>query len=127
MATSIAEWQMDVQRGPGWLLVKPSKPDLDLSDHYPLADRLWSLMERHFVYRVLVELDDIQLLNSHLIAQLLLLHRRTRDHEGVMRLCGLSQQNRFVLQTHGLLDRFPTYESVKEAVHGGDPIKPKPR
>ena len=57
-ATAIG-WEMDVQRGPGWLLVKPTGPSADLADHYPLADELWSLLDRHFIYRLVIELDQV--------------------------------------------------------------------
>lgn len=125
MPATVVEWEFDVERGPGWLLVKPTKPDRKIADSYPLADRIWSLMERHFVYRVLIELDDVPTLNSHLVSQLLLLYRKVREHDGVMRLCGLSQHNRSTLDMLGLVDRFPAYGSIEEAVLGSWSAKPR--
>lgn len=123
-ATAFA-WELDVQRGPGWLLVRPARPTGDLADHYPLADEIWSLLERHFVYRLALKLEQVPALNSHLIGQLLLLERRIRQRDGMLRLCGLSEYNQQVLQMHGLLDRFPAYGSLEEAVFGGSPRKPR--
>jgi hypothetical protein len=125
MPATVVEWEFDVKRGPGWLLVKPRKPNRDLVDYYPLADHIWSLMQRHFFYRVLIELEEVPALNSHLVSQLLLLYRRVRDHDGVMRLCGLSQHNRSVLEMLGLVDRFPAYGSIEEAVLGSWSTKPR--
>ena len=125
MPATVVEWDLDVERGPGWLMVKPSTPDPHLADCYPLADHLWSLLERHFVYRLVLQLDDVRAINSHLIGQLLLLHRRVRDREGVMRLCGLSTYNRRVLEIHGLVDRFPAYDCLEEAVLGDRPAQPR--
>lgn len=111
-------WELEVTRGPGWLLVKVRGPDEDASDTPPLAEELWSLLERHFVYRLVLDLDQLRLLHSYLLGQLVLLDRRVRDHDGLMRLCGLSRYNREVLEVHGLDARFPAYCDCKEAVMG---------
>lgn len=125
MSATATGWELEVQRGPGWLLVKARNCDQDAWAAPPLADQVWSLLERHFVYRLVLELDELKLLDSHLIWQLLLLHRRIRDHNGVMRLCGLSALNQRVLQVCGLIDRFPPYSNLEEAVMGS--CRPKPR
>ena len=118
-------WELEVERGPGWLLVKLGCPDKDASDSPPLADELWSLLERHFVYRLVLEMDQIELLHSYLLGQLVLLQKRVRDHEGVMRVCGLSAFNQEVLQRHGLASRFPVYGDLEEAVMGCSGHKPR--
>ena len=111
-------WELEVKRGPGWLLARLSSPDEDASDAPPLAEQLRSLLERHFVYRLVLDLDEIELLDSHLLGQLVLLDKWIRDHEGVMRLCALSRFNREVLHVHGLDARFPAYGDCQEAVMG---------
>jgi len=111
-------WELDVDRGTGWLLAKLRSADVNASDAPPLADELWSLLERHFVYRLVLELDEINLLDSHLLGQLVLLDKRVREHDGVLRLCGLSAFNQRVLRVHGLNVRFPTYGDLEEAVMG---------
>jgi hypothetical protein len=116
---------LEVRRGPGWLFVRPSCPTEDLLEQPPLADQLWTLLDRHFIYRLVLELDEVRIVNSHLIAQMLVLYRRIRDHDGVMRLCGLSSFNQKVLRMHGLVDRFPAYSDPKEAVMGSGPLKPR--
>jgi hypothetical protein len=118
-------WELEVHRGPGWLLVKPSCPSEDLVEHAPLADQVWSLLECHFVYRLVLELDDVRIVDSHLIGQMLALHRRIRSRGGVMRVCGLSSFNQKVLRMHGLIDRFPAYGDLREAVMGSGPCKPR--
>ena len=84
-------------------------------------------MEQHFTYRLMLELDQVVLLNSSLIGQLIQLHKRIREHDGILRLCGLSSQNRSVLHTCALDDRFRSYDSRVEAIMGrptrGDPSK----
>jgi anti-anti-sigma factor len=111
-------WEMDVDRGPGWLLVRVRSSDPDACDTPPLADQVWSLLSRHFIYRLALELDEVELLHSFLLGQLVLLDKRVRQRGGLMRLCGLSSFNQQVLRTHGLDVRFPTYDDREEAVMG---------
>lgn len=118
-------WELDVSRGPDWLLVRVTTSDRNAADTPPLADQLWSLMERHFTYRLALELDDVDLLHSYLVGQLLVLYKRIREHDGVMRLSGLSPYNQEVLHLHHLDDRFPHYSNLEEAVMGNNPRKPR--
>ena len=110
-------WELDVERGPGWLLVKIKSLD-ESSPEPSLADELWDLLGRHFTYRLVLELDQVKVLNSHLIGQLVQLYRLIREHDGVMRLCGLSPYNLNVLRTCRLEDRFLPYRDREEAVMG---------
>ncbi len=125
MPTLALGWDLEVSRGPGWLVVKVCTKGADLLDTPPLADELWSLLERHSVYRLALELDELELLHSGLIGQLLLLDRRIREHQGSLRLCGLSPFNQEVLRRNGLSCRLPNYASVQEALMGCCPRKPR--
>jgi anti-anti-sigma factor len=118
MLATVADCQFDVERGPDWLLVKVPKLDADPAAPRQLAERLWDLLQQHFTYRLVLELDQIAVLSSTLIAQLIQLSTRIREHDGVLRLCGLSPYNRHVLHTCALEDRFPAYDSREEAVMG---------
>jgi anti-anti-sigma regulatory factor len=120
-------WKLELQRGPGWLIVKVRRPDPGLleSAAVSLADEVWSLLERHFVYRLVLELDQVRILTGALVDQLVLLDKRIREQNGVMRLCGLSARNQRVLEARGLVDRFPSYCCLQEAVMGRLPNKPR--
>jgi anti-anti-sigma factor len=118
--------QFEVQRGPDWLLVRVRKVEAAPSTSSPFAECVWQLLEQHFTYRLMLELDQVVLLDSSLIGQLIQLHKRIREHDGIMRLCGLSSHNRSVLHTCALDDRFRSYDSRVEAIMGGaDPRHPK--
>jgi len=118
--------ELDVERGPDWLLVKVKSLDCDSTNPPPLADEVWSLSQRHFVYRVVLDLHGVEILNSCLIGQLILLYKRIREHDGVMRLCGLSPYNRRVMDTCRLSDCFVCYASARDAVMGGwRPVQPR--
>ena len=110
--------ELDVERGPDWLLIKVKRLDWDPVAPPPLADDIWSVLQRHFTYRMVLELDEIDVLNSYLIGQLVQLYKRVVDHEGVMRLCGLAPYNRRVLHTCRLDDLLSCYPSREEAVLG---------
>ena len=75
-------WELDVERGPDWLLVKIRSLDGSSTDP-PLAEGVWEQLERHFTYRVVLELDQVKVLNSHLIGQLVRLYRLIRERDGI--------------------------------------------
>jgi anti-anti-sigma regulatory factor len=118
-------WELKVDRGPNWLWVKVERPESYSVDTPPLADEVWTQLDRHFIYRLVLELEDIEVLDSYLIGQLVMLDRRIREHGGILRLSGLSPFNCEILGTHGLGGRFPIYDSLTEAVMGSAPRKPR--
>jgi hypothetical protein len=125
MRTFAPEWELEVHRGPGWLFVKLRNPDDDSPHSTLLADQLWSLLESHLVYRLVLDLNEVRVVDRRLLGQLIQLYRRIRRHDGVMRLCGLSPTNRMVLESrHRLTQRLPPYDDIEEAVMG---VKRRPR
>ena len=124
MLTISPGWDLEVERGPDWLFVKLGNRAPVDSDIPSLADELWSILDRHFVYRVVLQLDGVRTLNRDLLRELVLLYRRIRQHGGMMRLCGLSAQHRRLLEESGLMRRFPAYHDLQEAVMG-DSRKPR--
>ena len=127
-------WDLDMDRGPGWLFVRVHEPDvIHLSDTsligrsgppVELADALWELLEQNFSRRLVVELDGLTILPSYLVGQLVKLHKRITTQGGIMRVCGLSPQCEQVLRLHRLADRLYPYQDREEAVLG---VRPKPR
>jgi anti-anti-sigma factor len=118
--------ELEVERGPDWLLVRVADLDPADSETSPLAERVWDVLRQHFTYRLVLELDQIRLLTSRLVGQLVQLHRRIEQHGGVMRLCGLSPHNRQVLRTCRLEHRLMPYHDRQEAVLGYErPSQPR--
>jgi len=118
MLTVAPGCELDVERGPGWLLVRIANLNDVVAESVPLADQLWSVLQRHFTYRLVLELDQLQVLNSFLVGQLIQLHQRIEASGGVLRLCGLSPRSRRVMRTCRLAERFPPYRNREEAVMG---------
>ncbi len=125
MPTVASGWQLRVDRGPDWLFVRVSGPPKGEWPEPPLADEVWSLLEQHFVYRLALELDNVPLLHSFLLGQLVLLQKRIREHHGMLRICGLSRMNEQVLNTHGLTGRFASYNDREDALMGVRPARPR--
>ena len=118
-------WELQVERGPDWLIVKIQSMDAS-GENPPLAELIWALMQQHLTHRLVLELDRVPVLNSFFIGQLIQLYRKIYEHDGVMRLCGLSAYNRRVLHTCRLDDRFQPYQNRQEAVMGHSrPTQPR--
>ncbi|HMO85554.1 MAG TPA: hypothetical protein PKC18_11620, partial [Lacipirellulaceae bacterium] len=89
MDEGIENWGVDVDRGPDWLFVKLRPGTTDPGD---MADQLWKLADRHFVYRLVLEMDQLDTFPSRLMGQLVTLHKRVLQRQGALRLCGLRDE-----------------------------------
>ena len=118
MSATAPGCELDIERGPGWLLVRIANLDQAEADAPQFAERIWRLLQQHFTYRLVLELDQVRLLTSRVISQLVQLHGRIEKQSGVLRLCGLSAQNREVLHTCRLDDRLTPYQDRQAAVMG---------
>ncbi|NLF08191.1 MAG: STAS domain-containing protein [Pirellulaceae bacterium] len=110
--------ELEVQRGPDLLVVRIKNFDPTEPDSSSLVDRIWNILEQHFTYRLVLEMDEVPLLNSDLIDQLIDLSWRIEKRDGVLRLCGLSPANLRVLRACRLDKRLPPYRDSQEAVMG---------
>jgi anti-anti-sigma factor len=111
-------WELDVERGPDWLLVRPRLLSDEAESAPPLAEQIWGLLEQHMTHRLVLELDGLNFLGSYLVGQLVWLHKRICTHGGLMRICGLSPANQEVLHICRLDGRFPQYHDRTEAIMG---------
>ena len=111
-------WRADLDRGPEWLFVRLHSCPESLNNAN-LAGAIWELLETEFTKRVVLELDELPVLPSHLIGEIVRLHKRVQSRGGMMRLCGLSDANQEVLRINRLAERFPQYRTRYEAVMGG--------
>jgi anti-anti-sigma factor len=125
MLATTSECEFDIERGPDCLMVRVKNVDSSNPASFVLGERLWRLLQQHFTYRMVLELDEVRLLNSPLIGQLIQLYRRIKEHDGVLRLCGLSPSNRQVLHACRLDDRLLPYQDRQEALMGCRPNQPR--
>ena len=115
-----SEW--DVVRGPDWLFVRLRSDPQRLDQ---VAERLWALLNKHFVYRLVLEMDEVEFLPSVLMGQLVMLQKRVLQHDGALRLCGLSPACKQALHFCRLDHTLAHFETRADAVRGSSLIKPK--
>lgn len=111
-----------VGRGPDWLFVRLRPDEHRLDD---LADRLWALLDKHFIYRVVLEMDEVDFLPSLLMGQLVMLHKRVLQHDGALRLCGLTDSCAQALHFCRLDQALPSFDCREDAVRGHVVMKPR--
>ena len=109
---------LEIERGPGWLFIRVQNFDPDCPECSALADRVWAVLEKHLTYRVVLELDEIEVLPTALVAELARLQQRVREHDGVLRLSGVSARGQRLLRARHVDDPFSTYGSRVAAVMG---------
>ena len=119
-------WRLSVERGPDWLFVRLNPALEGEVDEFSLAEKIWTVLEQSFTYRVVLELDQLELMQSHFLAQLVMLSKRVHSHGGLLRLSGLSPANRDVLHVCRLDGCLPNYENRGAAVKGEQrPMQPR--
>ena len=96
---------LEVERGPGWLFIRVRNIDPDCPGCSALADRVWAILQQHLTYRVVLEMDEVETLPRPLVAELVRLQRRIRDHDGVIRLSGVSPRGESRLRAQHLDDQ----------------------
>jgi anti-anti-sigma factor len=111
-------WSVEVERGPDWLFVRLRGVEFGADASVSLAEEIWRMLEQEFTRRLVLEMQDVSVLPSELIAELVRLHKRISAHGGLMRLSGLSEANQKVLQQCRLADRFPQFANRPDAVMG---------
>jgi anti-anti-sigma factor len=115
------DWGLDVDRGPDWLFVKLKPGAQEPGD---MADKLWKLADRHFVYRMVLEMDQLDVFPSRLMGQLVTLQKRVLQRQGALRLCGLSDGCAEALHFCRLDQALPNYGTREDAVLGARVHRP---
>ena len=85
MTQLASDWTIDIDRGPDWIFVRLHGPAEGAAEENELAESLWSVMRQHMVHRIVIEMDDVPMLHSYLLGQLIMLHKRVSVEGGVMR------------------------------------------
>ena len=125
MVQTATTWKSDVERGPGCLFVRLETTPDQLPSWDGLADHLWSILDEQFIYRLVLDMHQVEMMNSTLIGQLVMLHKRVHTRGGMLRMCGLSEDNQQVLHAIRMDDRFPNYANREQAVMGHRPARPR--
>ena len=83
-----------------------------------MADELWSISNNHFIYRLVLELDELDTLPPGIMGQLVMLQERLASQGGSLRVCGLSPECEAKLHACHLDESFPNHISREDAVLG---------
>ena len=114
--------ELEVDRGPDWLFVRLHSDSFDVDT---IADRLWKILNKHFIYRLVLEMEDIDFLPSRMMGQLVMLQKRVMQHDGALRLCGMSPECEEALHICRLDKVLPNFHCREDAVHGFTQAKPR--
>jgi hypothetical protein len=131
LATS-AGYEFEVDRGPDWLWIRVSAAHGGDWRTASLADEIKEVIEKHFTYRVVLELTHLPklsgnvVLSSQLIGELVQINQYIHAHDGVLRIYGLTAENRAILEVCSLDDICLAYHTREEAIWGCcDPHLPR--
>lgn len=117
-------FQIDVSRGPNWVLLRLSPGESgNAANEQQLADDLWNAVSRHLVYRVVLEFgSEFQTLSPMMIAQLDAFRTRLEAHDGALRVCGLNKNSADTLASYctesKIRSRLTSHSSLACAVFG---------
>ncbi|HVT29551.1 MAG TPA: hypothetical protein VHE81_16160 [Lacipirellulaceae bacterium] len=110
--------ELNVDRGPNWLFVKLRSREAPGAEVSQIAEKLWSISSRHFIYRLVLELEDLEELPSGMMGQILMLQERLAQCGGALRICGLSPECEESLHNWHLESALPNHPSREAAVMG---------
>jgi anti-sigma B factor antagonist len=125
VAVHSAGAKLEVERGPDWIFIRPVVSEDGWLDTPALAEAVWTILEQNMIYRVVLELDQVDALCSDEAEQLCMLAERVHAQGGLARVCGLSARNRAMLDARGPKGMFPNYRDRSEAVMCSRPTQPR--
>lgn len=111
-------WELDVERGPDWLFVRPRCSEEGVGSELELAEHLWLLLEQNLTHRMVLELNAIDRLTPALVEQLVSLQKRIHAREGTLRICSLSDANASLLDKSAWSSLLPHFCDREAAVMG---------
>jgi len=120
----------EIKRGPNWLLLRWD-PELPMTQSAEQAEawaqELWDICDRHFTYRLVVELNQPDALSPAMDRAFTELHERLARQQGGLRVCGVTKKCR--QQLHQAHSELRLHDSQREAVLSTDShrIVVKPR
>jgi anti-anti-sigma regulatory factor len=110
--------ELNVDRGPNWLFVKLRARETPRAEVTQFAEKVWSISSRHFIYRLVLELEDLEELPSGMMGKLVMLQERLAQCGGALRICGLSPECEEALQSCELDSALQNHSSREAAVMG---------
>ena len=118
MLATVVGYEFDVDRGPDWLYIRIRNVATDSSPSVSLArlpgsfaKQVREVIEKHFTYRLVLDLHGLPELDSQLIGEIVQLDELILRHDGVLRICGLTPVGRAMLEVCRLDNLCLAYET----------------
>jgi hypothetical protein len=102
-----------VERGPDWLFVRI---DGDKRHGRPLSETVWSMLRENLTNRIVLEMESVASVDDQLFSEISNLGRRIQADGGLIRICGLSDENLSRLQSAAA--HVPHFKCRTDAVRG---------
>jgi anti-anti-sigma regulatory factor len=102
MVQMAGSWELTFAQVSNWLLVSARPVTKDGGIAQSLLPALWSTMQRHRTYRMVLDLWECRVMGNPLIGEVGELDQRARALGGCLRMCGLSPRDRESLRDCGL-------------------------
>ena len=115
-----------VDRGPNWLFVRFDRrsPAGDRQQQ-DLAAQLLEISEQHFVYRIVLEMEQVESIDREALEGLDTLRERLAKHGGALRFCGL--RDGVARAINDALRGEPCNHATRHGAVVGDPDEQPPR
>lgn len=110
-----AERCLTVERGPDWLFVRIEG---DERHGRPLSETVWAMLRENLTNRIVLEMDSVASVDEHLLSEISSLGRRIQADGGLIRICGLSDENLSRLKSSPVATHVPHFKCRTDAVRG---------
>ena len=104
-----------VERGPDWLFVRLEG---DTRCGQRLAETVLGMLRENLTNRIVLELQSVALVDDHLLSEISHLGRRVQADGGLIRVCGLSDDNLSRLKSSPAAAHVPHFKCRTEAIRG---------
>lgn len=102
-----------VERGPDWLFIRL---DGEAAGGRSFADAVWGVLRENLTNRVVLELESVEAIDDRLVSEISRLGQRVRADGGLIRICGLSDENLSRLRASPAAPEVPHFKSRTDAV-----------
>jgi MFS superfamily sulfate permease-like transporter len=112
--TAHGEPCLTVERGPDWLFVRFDGSQEPARGR--VAETIWGMLRENMTNRVVLEMESVDSVDDHLLDEISQLGRRVRAEGGIIRICGLSDENLSRLRASPASDHVPHFRCRTDAV-----------
>lgn len=106
---------LTVERGPDWLFVRLEG---GTRGDRRLAETVWGMLRENLTNRIVIELESVASVDEELLSEISHLGRRIQSDGGLIRICGLSDENLSRLNSSPAAAHVPHFKCRTDAIRG---------